>query len=117
MKSLNRAFLIQSQQSPNHSSYICLLRAVRGKKLTRRSISSGFDRLVDPDDYDLRDRNSLVAHLYAASQEPLSENSPVSSKKRSDKRSTALTSSECSQANFDPKSAVVEGFLSTIVLK
>lgn len=110
MKSLQRAFQTHYQKSPNHSSYICFLRAVRGKKLTRRSVSYWFSRLVDPDDYASSDRNSLVSQLVTASQQALVKNKAISRQKQLYKQSVAPADSEASEVKIDPKSAVLEGF-------
>ncbi len=110
MKSLQRAFLNHSQQSPNHSSYICFRRAVAGKRLTRRSIGYWFDQLVDREDYARKDRNVLVSDLHSASQQVLSQKCALSKKKQANVESVESSNSEGLKRKKGQKCAALEGF-------
>ncbi len=63
MRSVKAVFLRNQNKYSNLGDYICLMRTVRGRKYTRRTISEAFDELVDVEDYYIEDRKNLVDQL------------------------------------------------------
>ena len=49
------------------SSYLAFSRSVRNQRFTLDSISRNFTKLVEKDDYDIKDKNTLIKHLYKLS--------------------------------------------------
>ena len=70
MRSIKRRFDIETKQRPFHSSYICFAGAVKRQGFTRKTISYWFNNLVDKDDYQPSDFNSLVSHMCKLSNMP-----------------------------------------------
>lgn len=71
MRSIKRRFVAMNEKYPNHPSFICFGRAVQGQKLTLQAISRMFSVLVDPDDYDRKDRKALLKHFERLTNEPV----------------------------------------------
>lgn len=67
MKSIQRVFNTISNQNPFWSSYICFAETVMDRKFGRPAIAKWFNKLVDKDDYDRKDRGTLVKQLYQLS--------------------------------------------------
>lgn len=63
MKSIKANFEKTSKKYPNHSSFICFGRTVMGKKYLPSVIRKNFNVLVDPDDYDPKDKFELFKHF------------------------------------------------------
>jgi len=70
MRSIERRFKTKIQKYPNHSTYICFAEAVKNQGFDRRSIRYWFDRLIDKEDYQRSDANSLVKQLHELSNMP-----------------------------------------------
>lgn len=68
MEDITSLFYSIQQDNPHWSSYVCLLNAVKGKGLKRKSCESYFDALVDKDDYFKSDREDLIKTLIDVSQ-------------------------------------------------
>lgn len=75
MKSLERNFNNISAKNPYLSSYMCFAEAVEGRRFSKRIIAFWFNKLVDKDDYDKRDKKELLRQLY-----PISNNAEESKK-------------------------------------
>jgi len=69
MRSLERVFNKIKQENPLWSDYICFAETVRGRKFSRQTIVRYFNRLVDADDYQNKDKKSLLQQLLKLSQE------------------------------------------------
>lgn len=65
MKSLERRFNNIKKRNPLWSDYICFAEAVKGQKFSREAIRRWFNKLVDKDDYDRRDKRKLIMNLEA----------------------------------------------------
>lgn len=50
--------------------YLCLMKAVRGKCFTRRTIVTAFKKFISTDDYDLSDYSTLIKQLMIATNAP-----------------------------------------------
>ena len=54
------------------ADFACLAEAVHYQKFSRRSIFENFIKLINPNDYNPRDTNKIVAYLHKLSNEPRS---------------------------------------------
>lgn len=63
MQSIRANFEKMCKRHPNLSSFICFGRAVAGKKYLSSVIRKNFNVLVDPDDYDPKDKFKLFKHF------------------------------------------------------
>ncbi len=64
MKSMQRRFDCISNKNPHWSSYICFAEAIKQQKFNKESIQIWFNKLVDKDDYDKKDKKTLLDQLY-----------------------------------------------------
>tara|TARA_B100000745_G_C20153227_1_gene395279 strand:- start:1651 stop:1926 length:276 start_codon:yes stop_codon:yes gene_type:complete len=69
MKSIKARFKKEQELDNGASDYINLFKAVVHQKFTRRTISEWFNKLVDKDDYEPKERNALIIQLYEASNQ------------------------------------------------
>ncbi len=67
MRSLNRRFIIFQKKFPDLGDYIVLVKAVRGKMFTKRTIQKSFDLFIPSNSYDPPDRKLLLKFLYRSS--------------------------------------------------
>ena len=67
MKSIQRRFDDISSKNPHWSSYICFAEVIKQQKFNKESIRIWFNKLVDKDDYDKKDKKALLDQLYALS--------------------------------------------------
>ncbi len=63
MKSLERRFKIRAENDPHHYSIVHFNGAVLGQNFSRKIILYWFNKLVDPDDYDKKDKKALIEDL------------------------------------------------------
>lgn len=63
MRSIQRRFLIEQDKNPLLSSLMNFSSAVRGQRFNKRSISDWFDKLVDKEDYDRKDKQDIIDFL------------------------------------------------------
>lgn len=63
MKSIERRFNNIKKGNPYWSDYMCFAEAVMGRKFSRQIIARHFNKLVDKDDYDRKDKRSLLKQL------------------------------------------------------
>ena len=63
MKSLQRKFLNISRFNPYWSSYICFTETIRDCHFKKRTIYKWFEKLVDRDDYDKKDKWEILRYL------------------------------------------------------
>lgn len=63
MRSIKRRFDNISKANPYWSSYICFSAVIRGQKFSKQMIHRWFNKLVEKDDYDKRDKKALLAYL------------------------------------------------------
>lgn len=54
---------------PDHSSYICFAKLIKGKKWTHDKIRRFFNELVNPEDYAKEDKQFLINSLTEYSNE------------------------------------------------
>ena len=64
MKSLERRFLDICERNPGRSSVVNLNCAVKGQKFTKETLSKWFTKLVDPNEYEKKDRPALLGQLW-----------------------------------------------------
>jgi len=67
MKSIQRRFDDISNKNPHWSSYICFAEAIKHQKFNKESIRVWFNKLVNKDDYDKKDKKTLLDQLCALS--------------------------------------------------
>ena len=67
MKSLERRYKNIAELNPYWSSYICFAEAVRDQNFSKRIITNYFNKLVEKDDYDRRDKKQIIKHLISLS--------------------------------------------------
>ncbi len=67
MKSIQRRFDDISNKNPYWSSYICFAEAIKQQKFNKESIQIWFNKLVNKDDYDKKDKKTLLDQLYILS--------------------------------------------------
>ena len=63
MKSIQRRFDDISSKNPHWSSYICFAEAIKRQKFNKESIQIWFNKLVDKNDYDKKDKKTLLDQL------------------------------------------------------
>lgn len=69
MKSLERRYNNIAQFNAYWSSYICFAEAIKNQKFCKKIIRTYFNRLVEKDDYDKRDKRTLIKQLTMLSTE------------------------------------------------
>ncbi len=68
MRSIERVFNKVRKENPYLSDYICFAEAVEGRNFSRQTIARYFNKLVDKDDYDSKDKKELLQQLFELSQ-------------------------------------------------
>lgn len=68
MKSIERIFNKVRKENPYLSDYLCFAEAVEGRNFSRQTIARYFNKLVDKDDYDSKDKKELLQQLFELSQ-------------------------------------------------
>ncbi len=68
MKSIQRVFNKIRKENPYLSDYICFAETIEGKKFSKQTIVRHFNKLVSKDDYDEKDKKSLLEQLFKLSQ-------------------------------------------------
>ena len=68
MRSIERVFNKVRKENPYLSDYICFAEAMEGRKFSRQTIARYFNKLVDKDDYDSKDKKELLQQLFELSQ-------------------------------------------------
>lgn len=63
MKSIRRRFEKISKQNSYLSSLVCFKRAIENKNFKKRTVHFWFKRLVEKDDYDLKDKKAILRGL------------------------------------------------------
>jgi len=69
MKSIKRKFEKLSKQHPDWSTYTCFAEMVYTQFFNQKVISRWFNKLVDKDDYDKKDKNDILAFLGSLQKE------------------------------------------------
>lgn len=72
MKSIQANIKKSELENKNYSTYLHLATAVKGKKLTRKSILLNFNKYVEKYDYLQEEKMGIIDHLYHLSN-PLEE--------------------------------------------
>ena len=68
MRSIERVFNKVRKENPYLSDYICFAEAVEGRNFSRQTIARYFNKLVDKDDYNSKEKKELLQHLFKLSQ-------------------------------------------------
>lgn len=63
MNSLEHRFNLIQKKNPLWSSLVCFHQTIVNRRLTERSISENFSRLVDKDDYSRKDKGAILKQL------------------------------------------------------
>lgn len=71
MKSIERIFSKLNEEHPYWSTLVCFSESIFRKNFNRESIHRWFNKLVDTDDYDTRDKKEIMNFL-----ESISKNAP-----------------------------------------
>ncbi len=69
MRSIQRRFEAFKSKNPNLSSYVVLSHAVKQQRFSRDMISRWFNKLVEKDDYDSKDKRKLIQQLWKLSND------------------------------------------------
>jgi len=64
MRSIERRFKKIEKKNSDYTTYLCFAEAVRGQRFRSKTIRFWFNRLVDKDDYDKRDKKLILTFLY-----------------------------------------------------
>lgn len=67
MKSLERRFKNISNKHPDLSSYVCFFKAVENQRFSKDIVRRWFNKLVDKDDYESKEKRSIVRDMVASS--------------------------------------------------
>lgn len=70
MRSIKRRFKNFQTKSGGLSSYINFARAVSGQGFSENILSRWFNKLVEKDDYDKKDRKQIIRNLVLLSKPP-----------------------------------------------
>jgi predicted RNA-binding protein YlxR (DUF448 family) len=68
MKSLERRFRNISENNPHWSSYVCFAEAIWGQKFCKKIIKKYFNKLVERDDYEKRDKKQIIKFLVSLTE-------------------------------------------------
>ncbi len=68
MKSIERRFNNILEKNPYWSSYICFAETIRERGFSSQTISRWFNKLVDKNDYDKKEKKGIVMHLVQISK-------------------------------------------------
>ncbi len=63
MKSIQRRFLAVEKKNPLLSSYLVFYRAIAGQSFTKSSIQKWFNKLVDKNDFSVKQKRCLIRSL------------------------------------------------------
>ena len=63
MKSIERRFNNIQGKQPGWSSYVAFAVAITGQKFSKESLHRWFNKLVEKDDYDKKDKRGIMKHL------------------------------------------------------
>jgi len=61
MKSIARRFNKINQKNPGLSNMSCFAMAITDQNFSHQTITRGFNKLVDKDDYDKKDKKEIIA--------------------------------------------------------
>jgi len=67
MRSIERRFIVFTDQEPLLSTIIIFSRSVKGQNFSERMIRVWFPKLVDKDDYEASDRKEIIAYMVSLS--------------------------------------------------
>ena len=70
MRNIKSRFEEITKKYPDHSTFVCFGRAVKGQKFSPRFISQNFNELVDKDDYDRSEKKELLKHFLSLTNMP-----------------------------------------------
>lgn len=69
MRSLRRRFNNITKRNPYWSSYICFLEAIKGQNFNKQTTYRWFNKLVEKDDYDRKNKRIILKHLIELGRE------------------------------------------------
>lgn len=69
MRSIEARFNKVAKKEPKFSSYLLLAHAVRGQKFSRESLGVALGKLVNKDDFNLKDKRELISHIASLSNQ------------------------------------------------
>lgn len=68
MRSIQRKFNKIVERNPLWSSYLCFAEAIRKRGFSSQTISRWFNKLVDKNDYDKKEKKGIVMHFVQISK-------------------------------------------------
>jgi len=68
MRSIERVFNKVKKENPNWSDYIYFAATVEDRNFSRQTIARYFNKLVDKNDYDPKEKKELLQQLFKLSQ-------------------------------------------------
>jgi len=68
MKSIERIFNKVRKENPYWSDYIYFAEAIEGRKFLKQTIARYFNKLVDKNDYNPKEKKELLQQLFELSQ-------------------------------------------------
>lgn len=63
MRSIERRFVIEQEKNPLASTFICFTNAVKNQNFTPAILRKWFNKLVDKEDYDKKDKRQILTWL------------------------------------------------------
>lgn len=63
MRSIERRFILEQEKSPLSSDLMCFSRAVHNQRFSRKFILRWFNKLVDKNDYDGKEKREIIEWL------------------------------------------------------
>lgn len=70
MKSIKSNYEKIQKENPNLGTYPCLVKAVKGKNFSRKSLVKAFNQLMPRDDYKMKEKTGLIKHLQTMTNMP-----------------------------------------------
>lgn len=68
MRSIQRRFNETQSKNKDFSTYMSFARSIRNQKFSKDMIGRWFNKLVDKDDYNKKDKKTLLDHLFKLSR-------------------------------------------------
>ena len=64
MRSIEKRFKQIEKYNPYWSSYICFSESIKNQRFSKPIISRWFNKLVEKNDYDKKDKKEILLYLY-----------------------------------------------------
>ncbi len=70
MKSIKSNYKNIQESNPNLGTYPCLVKVVKSKKFSRKSLVKAFSELMSDEDYEIADKKELIDYLEIVTNMP-----------------------------------------------